>query len=122
MALECHPVWRDLAFHRVYEGQAVDEVIKRTNPVLVVRHGRFVELSYQEPLSFTGVQIVAMDGKIARACTWTCTWDYAFFDTMTDVHNREMSDSLDKDERTLVYNGKTIVRSPTNDERGVTNR
>ena len=75
MAMECHPVWQDLALHRVYCGQPVDDVIKQTTPVLVVRHGRFVELTYQEPLSFTGVQIVAVDGSVTRACTWSCTWD-----------------------------------------------
>jgi hypothetical protein len=120
MALECHPVWQDLALHRVYDGQPVDDVIKQTTPVLVVRHGRFVELTYQEPLSFTGVQIVAMDGSVTRACTWSCTWDYTFFDSMTDGQNLEMSKSLDTNERTLVYNGRTIVRPPPAQERGVT--
>jgi hypothetical protein len=91
MARECHPVWQDLALRRVYHGQHVDEVIKRTNPVYVIRHGRFVELGYQEPLSFTGVQIVAIDGKVVRACTASCPWDYTFFDSMTDADTEEMS-------------------------------
>jgi len=108
MALECHPVWRDLALHRIYEGQPVDDVIKQTNPVLVVRHGRFVELGYQEPLSYTGVQIVAMEGTLARACAGSCTWDYTFFDAMTDSDAKEMSDSIDTNERTVVYNGEVV--------------
>jgi hypothetical protein len=86
--------------------------------VLVVRHGRFVELTYQEPLSFTGVQIVAVDGGITRACTWSCTWDYTFFDSMTDGQNLEMSKSWETNERTLVYSGRTVVRPPAGQEHG----
>jgi len=108
MALECHPVWQDLALHRIYEGQPVEDVIKETNPVLVVRHGRFVELTYQEPLSFTGVQVVAMDGTLTRACTRSCTWDYTFFDSMTDSDTKEMSDSFNTNERTYAYNGEVV--------------
>jgi hypothetical protein len=108
MALECHAVWKDLAFQRIYEGQPVDDVIKQTNPVFVVRHGRFVELTYQEPLSFTGVQVVAMDGRLTRACTWSCTWDYTFFDSMTDGDVKEMSDSFNTNERTYTYNGEVV--------------
>ena len=113
MTLECHPVWQDLALHRVYDGQPVDDVIKQTTPVLIAQRGRFVELTYQEPLSFTGVQIVAMDGSVIRACTWSCTWDYAFFDSMTDGQSLEMSVSSNTNKRTLVYNGRIIVRPPT---------
>ena len=118
MALECHPVWRDLALHRIREGQSVDDVIAKTKPVYVVRHGRFDELGYQEPLSFTVVQLIAIDGRLARACTGSCTWDYTFFDSMTDAQTQEMSDSFDNHERTLVYNGHAVVRPPADEERG----
>ena len=107
MALECHPVWQDLALHRICEGQPVDDVIEQTNPVFVVRHGRFVELGYQEPLSFTAVQIVAMDGKVARAGTASCTWDYTFFDSMSHDDAQAMLASSDTNERTVSYNGKS---------------
>ena len=67
MAGECHPVWRDLAFGRVYEGQPVEETITITNPMFIIRHGRYVRLSYQEPFSFTGIEIVARDGRVISA-------------------------------------------------------
>lgn len=120
MALECHPVWQDLALHRIYEGQPVDDVIKKTNPVLVERHGRFVGLTYQDPLSFTGVQIVAMDGSLTRACAWSCTWDYIFFDSMTDRHHLDMSNSPETNQRTRIYNGQTVARPPAAKARGAT--
>ncbi len=120
MARTCHPVWQELALHRIYEGQLVDDVIKHTTPMLVVRHGRFVELTYQEPLSFAGVQIVAMDGRVTGAWTWSCTWDYTFFDSMTDGQHLEMSNSLATNERTLVFNGRIIARSSDANTHGVT--
>ncbi len=72
MALECHPVWKDLALHHIREGRSVDDVIAATKPVYVVRHGRFIELGYQEPLSFTAVQMIAIDGKLVRAGAGSC--------------------------------------------------
>ena len=91
---------------RIYEGQPVGDGIKHTNPVFVVRRGRFIELTFQEPLSFTGIQIVAMDSRLTRAPTWGCTWDYAFFATMTDDDVEELSDSLNSNERTHRYHGE----------------
>lgn len=112
MALECHPVWQDLALKRIREGQSVDDVIAKTKPVYVVRHGRFVELAYQEPLSFTVVQLIAIDGKLVRACTGSCTWGYTFFDSMTNVDAQEMWGSFDSDERTLIYHGQAAITHP----------
>ena len=39
---------------------------------------------------------------------------------MTDGQSIEMSESADTKERTLEYKGRTIVRPPTDEERGVT--
>lgn len=119
MALECHPVWQDLALHRVYKGQPVDELIKQTTPTLAIRHGRFVELTYQKPLSSAGVRIVAVDGRANHAFTWSCTWDYTFFDSLTDEQSLELSKSPDTYRRTVEYNGRTIVEPPTVEERGI---
>jgi len=110
MSLECHPVWWDLALHRIYKGQSVDAVIKQSKPAFVVRHGRFVELRYQEPFSYTGVQIVAMDGALTRAWAGSCTWDFKFFDSMSDIDIKEMSESFDKNARTVEYNGEELSR------------
>lgn len=103
MALECHPVWKRLALRTVREGQRVDEVIDKTDPAYVVRHGRFDEINYQHPLSFTFVHIVAKDGKLIRAESGSCTWDHTFFNSMSELDNREYQRSLRCNERTLVY-------------------
>ncbi|TWT50132.1 hypothetical protein CA85_52660 [Allorhodopirellula solitaria] len=110
MARECHPVWQDLALHRIYEGQAVEEVITSSDPVTVVRHGRFVSLGYQEPLSFNVIQIVAIDGKLAWAYSGSCTWDHTFFGPLNASRTEEMSESYEHDERTVHYNGVPIAQ------------
>ncbi len=115
MAMVCHPVWKDLALHRIHDGQSVDEVIEITSPIYVVRHGRFVEIEYQEPLSFTVVQMIAVDGSLVRACTGSCTWEYTFFDSLNEADAKEMSDSFDSDGRTVVYNGHPVVHDPANE-------
>src|SRR5437868_3750984 len=109
MSKECHPVWKDLAFRRVYYGQPVNEVIERTNPVCVTRHGRFVEIDYQEPFSFSGVQIVAVDGKVVRGWAASCAWDHKFFDSMTDEDVKSMYASYKADQRTITYDGRTFT-------------
>lgn len=106
MSKECHPVWKDLALRQVYHGQPIDEVIERTNPVCVTRHGRFVQVDYQD-FSFTGVQIVAIDGRAVRGLAASCTWDHQFFDGMSEKDVRELQASYQTDERTVTYRGKS---------------
>jgi|GEM_PF-6759006 len=110
MARECHPVWRDLALRRIYEGQRVDDVIERTKPVCVVRHGRFVEIAYQDPLSFSGVHMVAMDDKLVRAMSLSCKWEHTFFNSMSDEDDQQMHLSYETNQRTVQYDGKTVVK------------
>ncbi len=79
MSRECHPVWKELHAGRVYEGQPVEEVIARTQPVRVERFENCVLLEYQEGLCFTGVTVVARDGRLVSAQAWSCTWERTFF-------------------------------------------
>jgi hypothetical protein len=85
MSRECHPVWRDLHWGRIYAGQDVEDVITSTNPVRVERYGEFVQLNYQRGLCFTGVTITARNGRLAGATAWSCTWDRVFFDQLATV-------------------------------------
>jgi hypothetical protein len=83
MNQECHPVWKDLYWGRVYAGQNVEEVIAATDPVRIERYGEFVRLSYQKGRCFTGVTITAKNGRLANGCAWSCTWVRSFFDELT---------------------------------------
>src|ERR1700733_9063061 len=82
MDQECHPVWKDLHWGRVYSGQDVEEVIVATKPVRVERYGEFVQLSYQDGLCFTGITIMARRGRLACARAAGCTWDRMFLDEL----------------------------------------
>jgi hypothetical protein len=86
MSRECHPVWRDLDAGRVCAGQAVEEVIGRTHPVRV-EHFEDVTFLHYHPggLTFTGLTIVAKDGRLVSAGAASCTWDWTFFDTWPAV-------------------------------------
>jgi hypothetical protein len=84
IARSCHPVWKDLACGRIYEGQPVDEVIAKTKPAHVDRRGVFVSLDYHEPWSLTVMRVIAKNGKLVSAHAGSCTWDHTFFDSMSE--------------------------------------
>lgn len=82
MSEECHPVWRDLQAGRIVAGDAVEEVIHRTQPPRIEKFENVTILLYRGPgLSFTGVTIIARDGRLVTAAAGSCTWDKTFFDT-----------------------------------------
>jgi hypothetical protein len=86
MSKECHPVWRDLHWGRIRAGQNVDDVIAATEPLQVTRYGEFVELEYQQApggFAFTGVRIIAKNGRLAGASAGSCCWDRTFFDELS---------------------------------------
>jgi hypothetical protein len=93
MIRECHPVCEELHWGRVRPGQEVEEVIGATKPLGVERYGPFVRLSYQQGLSFSGVTIVAKNGRLAGASAWSCTWDRVFFNTLTDEDQQAFRDA-----------------------------
>jgi hypothetical protein len=85
MSHECHPVWKDLHAGRIHQGQSVEEVIAQTHPVRVDRLDHFVVLDYQEGFSFTGITVVARDGRLVDAEAWSCTWQRTFFQTWSSA-------------------------------------
>src|SRR5262245_34947258 len=92
MDAECHPVWRELHFGLIRAGDPVNEVIARTKPIRVKRAGEWVVLRYQEypgGLCFTGVTVVAYEGRLIGAYAWSCTWVREFFDVMSEERRTE---------------------------------
>jgi hypothetical protein len=90
MCTECHPVWRDLHWGRIRAGQDVEEVIAKTRPTKLERYGDFVDLHYfttdrTDVLHFTGVRILARNGRLAGASAWSCTWHRSFFDELGEA-------------------------------------
>jgi hypothetical protein len=74
MSRECHPVWRELHSGRICEGQNVDEVIAKTQPLRIDSFEGVTCLSYHPPMSFTNVTIYAQNGRIVKAEAASCTW------------------------------------------------
>jgi hypothetical protein len=86
MSAECHPIWRDLAWRRVNEGDSLAAFLQRYPPSVSTEFGRFGLYDYfsnyvpDEPvLHMTGVTISATDGRLTEARAWSCTWDLRFF-------------------------------------------
>jgi len=61
----------------------VEHVIATNNPARVEQFGEFVQLSYQDGFSFTGVRIIAKKGRVVQAAAGSCTWNRVFFDQMS---------------------------------------
>jgi len=99
MKKECHPVWEDYNFGRVRAGDDVEQVIARTNPVIVERKGRWVELRYQAAGHYTAVAAAAYDGKMVFAGVWSCAWTRVFFDELTDEQSLDYLGHTRRDPR-----------------------
>jgi hypothetical protein len=93
MNRECHPVWKDLYVGTVYGGQTVEEVIARTEPSRLERFENFVLLEYcKDPrpgLHFTGVTIIAQDGRLIDAQAFSCTWQHTFFKSWNEAERED---------------------------------
>ena len=84
MATDCHPVWQHLAFHRLKKGDDVRDFLRRFPPSGTKQHGEEATYAYYLPhdangLSFSGVTIVAENGRALSASAWSCTWLHTFF-------------------------------------------
>jgi hypothetical protein len=89
MNRECHPVWRELYWGRIREGQAIEEVIALTNPTTVYRFDDYVDLFYEkhptsDGLPFVGLTIIAHEGCLVVAQAHGCTWRHKFFGNWSD--------------------------------------
>jgi hypothetical protein len=99
MSHECHPVWKELHWGRVYVGQDVEEVIARTNPRRVTRCAEWVLLDYYngpEGLHFTVLWIIGRHGKLVSAVAASCTWDRTFFNEITTDESKALSSTWTK--------------------------
>ena len=63
-----------------------------SDPPRVERHGRYVQINYQNSLesirstgglNLTGITIIAKDDKLIFAKAWSCTWSHTFFNQMS---------------------------------------
>jgi hypothetical protein len=79
---ECPPIWRDLAFRRIVEGDTVEHLSSLHPPVRQRVFGPFTLYSFEPPgrgTSYFGLNVVAQDGRLVLARAAGCTWRYDFF-------------------------------------------
>jgi len=88
MSTECDSIWLDLAIRRVGEGDPVEDLTNIKAPERVENIGPYQQLSYHpDGLCFTGITIMAKDGKLLLAHAWSCTWQHAFFENEDESAN-----------------------------------
>lgn len=83
MSRECHPIWKDLHWGRIRPGQDVAKLVAGSAPVRIERFGEFEWLRYNSIGDFTGVLIIARNGRIVGAAAGSCTWQREFFNVLT---------------------------------------
>lgn len=80
MAAECHPVWKDLVFRRIRPGDNIAVTLKAMPPDSREHLGGYSIYDYGG--GFTSLRIYTKDDEIVAAGAGSCTWSYAFFDTL----------------------------------------
>jgi hypothetical protein len=84
MASECHPVWKQFAFHHFESGDSVTNLLDKFPPSRREEFGQYGIYTYfQKPggLSFSGLTVVSRDEKLIAVTAWSDTWLHSFFKT-----------------------------------------
>jgi len=83
MASECHPAWRQFAFRHFGAGDSASDLLQRYPPDRREEFGRYGVYRYYKGdsngIPFTGLSVVARDGKLLSAGAGSCTWRFSFF-------------------------------------------
>jgi len=116
MHRECHPIWRDLAWRRISPGDDLDDVVSVHPPSVADNRGDFTTVRYYEgcdpgefALSFTGVAIIAKNGKLVYAVAWSCRWQHTFFDELSEDDEAEY-------ERLQAFDAEALREERTTEE------
>ena len=96
---EIHPIWREIDNGQIYAGQSVDEIFELHQPTETETYGPYTVLGFERDpqpntLSFSGLNIVAKNGKVVSASAGSCTWQRTFFDSMSPEDHQHLSELL----------------------------
>jgi hypothetical protein len=86
MAAECHPVWRAFALRQFSRGGAITALFAKYPPTERDEFGRYGIYSFyrgdlKDGIPFTGLTVIARDGRLITATAGSCTWMFTFFET-----------------------------------------
>ncbi|MBN2211152.1 MAG: hypothetical protein JW709_07125 [Sedimentisphaerales bacterium] len=88
MRKECHPIVCELIDNRIVPGAAYKYVLDFGDPAETIKHGRFTILDFNrtdsEGIDMTNVRLIFIDNKAVKAFAESCTWEYVFFNIMTE--------------------------------------
>ena len=107
MAAECHPVWRAFAFRQFSRGDSTAALFAKFPPTRREEFGRYGIYHYHPAESFTGVTVIARDGRLLAAGAGSCTWSFAFFETADP--------QLDSDYRAYIQERFAKIRQSRGD-------
>lgn len=82
--------WREFYFGRIHEGQGVDDVVAIAKPAQIDRFDKYTVIRY-DTLGLTGLNAIAVDGRLVTAYAWTCTWTHVFFAGWSQDQRRQFS-------------------------------
>ena len=98
-----YPVAADLWDGRIAAGDRIERVTARNRPHRVIRRGPFAQLFYYPggpphagSISLAGTCVVAKDGKLVAAGSWTCTFQHTHFDLMSGADQAEFARLLEQ--------------------------
>ena len=98
-----YPVALDLWRGRIAAGDRIERVTARTRPHRVTKRGPFVQLFYYPggppragSISLAGTCVVAKDGKLVAAGSWSCTFQHAHFDVTSGSDQAEFARLLEQ--------------------------
>ena len=101
MAHECHPVWKKLALRQINAGDSTADFLANNSPTSRVEFGRYGVYRFAPGeesgyLSFTGLSVIAHDGKLIHAGAGSCCWDFTFFDDGDPDFNAQYTAYIDE--------------------------
>ncbi len=107
MAAECHPIWQELAFRRIQPGDNFRAALLAMPPDSQEQLGEYAFYDYGT--GFTSLRVYTKNEKVVAAGAGSCTWDYAFFNTLPPEDWTEMNEryALLLDERYRDENADT---------------
>lgn len=91
-----HPVWQQVRDGQIYAGQDVEEAIRLTEPLLVIRTARYTTLLFNRINSFNRLWITVRDGEVVGAGWHNCGEGDVWFDKLTAAEREEYWQAWDE--------------------------
>lgn len=96
-----HPIWKDLALRRIQAGRDVSEFAGSYPASWSWRHGAYTSMDFYDNyvpgrpvIYFSGITVIAKEGRLKCAVAWSSTWHHIFFDEFSKDEHKNYRESL----------------------------